>query len=54
MGGKPSMPKQRPPVQVLEPEEEGVEEEIRKRYLAGGRSSTVLTDRAQKGRDLLG
>ena len=54
MGGKPSLPKQQPPVQTLEPEKEGIEEEIRKRYLSGGRSSTVLTDRTQTGRDLLG
>jgi len=54
MGGSPSLPKQAPPVQVLEPEEDEVEDEMRKRYLSGGRKSTVLTKREGAGRDLLG
>jgi|LSQX01.2.fsa_nt_gb hypothetical protein len=53
MGGKPSMPKQQPPVQVIEPKQEEVEEEIRKRFLEGGRQSTILST-LESGRGILG
>lgn len=54
MGGKPKLPKQAPPVQVLEPEKEQIEQEMQKRFLEGGRKSTILTDRTNKGRGILG
>jgi hypothetical protein len=53
MGGKPKVPKQQPPVQVVEPERQEVEDELRKRFLEGGRQSTILSS-TSSGRGILG
>lgn len=54
MGKPPKLPQQAPPTQVLVPEKEETELEIQRRFLEGGRRSTILTSRTNKGRGVLG